>query len=97
MFRFENPEYLWLMSIVILLALVYIVLLFRQKNKLRKFGESYLLKQLMPDVSRWRSPIKFSLLELAITFMIIMLARPQEASQIGEEKRSGIETELRLI
>ena len=96
MFRFENPEYLWLMSIVILLALVYIVLLFRQKSKLRKFGELYLLKQLMPDVSRWRSLIKFSLLELAITFMIIMLARPQEASQIGEEKRSGIETVIAI-
>jgi len=96
MFRFENPEYLWLMSIVILLALVHIVLLFRQKSKLRKFGELYLLKQLMPDVSRWRSSIKFSLLELAITFMIIMLARPQEASQIGEEKRSGIETVIAI-
>jgi len=96
MFRFENPEYLWLMSIVILLALVHVVLLFRQKSKLRKFGESYLLKQLMPDVSRWRSSIKFSLLELAITFMIIMLARPQEASQIGEEKRSGIETVIAI-
>lgn len=96
MFRFENPEYLWLMSIVILLALVHVVLLFRQKSKLRKFGESYLLKQLMPDVSRWRSSIKFSFLELAITFMIIMLARPQEASQIGEEKRSGIETVIAI-
>ena len=92
MFRFENPEYLWLLSIVIILALIYIAQFFKRKYNLRKFGDPILLKQLMPDVSKWRSIIKFLLLEFALIFMVLMLARPQEASQISEEKRSGIET-----
>jgi len=96
MFRFENPEYLWLVSIVIVLALIYIVQYFKRKSSLRKFGDPNLLYQLMPDVSRWRRLIKFLLLELSLVFMIIMLARPQEANQISEEKRSGIETMIAI-
>lgn len=96
MFRFENPEYLWLVSIVIVLALFYIVQYFKRKSSLRKFGDPNLLYQLMPDVSRWRGLIKFLLLELSLVFMIIMLARPQEANQISEEKRSGIETMIAI-
>jgi len=96
MFRFENPEYLWLVSIVIVLALIYIVQYFKRKSSLRKFGDPILLYQLMPDVSRWRGLIKFLLLELSLVFMIIMLARPQEANQISEEKRSGIETMIAI-
>ncbi|UKK49814.1 VWA domain-containing protein [Prevotella sp. E13-17] len=96
MFRFENPEYLWLVSIVIVLALIYIVQYFKRKSSLRKFGDPNLLYQLMPDVSRWRGLIKFLLLELSLVFMIIMLARPQEANQISEEKRSGIETMIAI-
>ena len=96
MIRFENPEYLWLLSIVIILALIYIAQFFKRKYNLRKFGDPILLKQLMPDVSKWRGIIKFLLLEFALIFMVLMLARPQEASQISEEKRSGIETMIAI-
>ena len=96
MFRFENPEYLWLLSVVGLLTIIWIIGQVRQKRKLRRFGDPNLVRQLMPDVSRWRPIVKFVLLEIALTFMIIMLARPQEASQISEEKRSGIETMIAI-
>ena len=54
MFRFENPEYLWLLSVVVLLALIRFVTYFNQKKRLRKFGDPELIRQLMPNVSRWR-------------------------------------------
>ena len=54
MFRFENPEYLWLLVAVAVLALIRFVTYFNQKKRLRKFGDPKLMKQLMPDVSRWR-------------------------------------------
>ena len=65
MFRFENPEYLWLLVVVAILALIRFVTYFNQKNRLRKFGDPDLIKQLMPDVSRLRPLVKFCLLELA--------------------------------
>ena len=96
MFRFENPEYLWLLLVVPVLALIRFVTYYNKKKRLRKFGEPQLLKQLMPDVSRWRPFVKFVLLELALALIIVMLARPQQANSISQEKRSGIETIIAL-
>ena len=96
MFRFENPEYLWLLVVVAILAFIRFVTYFNQKNRLRKFGDPDLIKQLMPDVSRWRPLVKFCLLELALISVILMLARPQQANGISQEKRSGIETIIAL-
>ena len=96
MFRFENPEYLWLLVVVAILALIRFVTYFNQKNRLRKFGDPDLIKQLMPDVSRLRPLVKFCLLELALISVILMLARPQQANGISQEKRSGIETIIAL-
>ena len=46
MFRFENPEYLWLLVAVAVLALIRFVTYFNQKKRLRKFGDPKLMKQL---------------------------------------------------
>jgi len=63
---------------------------------LEAFGDLTLLKGLMPDVSRKRSEIKFWLLEGALTFLILMLARPQLGSKVSHETRNGIETMIAL-
>lgn len=92
MFRFEDPQYLYLLVLVVLLALIRLITYRNQKKRLRKFGDPELLRQLMPDVSRWRPGVKFWLLEAALALLIVMLARPQFGSRISEEKRAGIET-----
>ena len=96
MFRFENPIYLWLLVVVVVLALIRFITYFNQKKRLRKFGDPDLMRQLMPDVSHWRPLVKFCLLELALTLVIIMLARPQQANGISQEKRSGIEVVIAM-
>ena len=92
MFRFEDPAYLYLLVLVPILALIRFYSYRNQKKRLRKFGDPDLLKELMPDVSRWRPSVKFWLLEAALTLMIVMLARPQMGTRISHEKRTGIET-----
>lgn len=96
MFRFENPEYLWLLSVVVVLALIRFVTYFNQKKRLRKFGDPELIRQLAPNVSRWRPLVKFCLLEMALTLVILMVARPQQANGISQEKRSGIEVVIAM-
>ena len=96
MYRFENPEYLWLLLVVLLLGIIRFVTYFNQKKRLRKFGDPELLHQLMPDVSRWRPLVKFLLLELALTMLIIMVARPQQANGVSQDKRQGIEAIIAL-
>lgn len=96
MFRFENPEYLWLLLVVVLLALIRFVTYFNQKKRLRQFGDPELIRLLAPNVSRWRPLVKFCLLELALTLIILMVARPQQANGISQEKRSGIEVVIAM-
>ena len=63
-----------------------------QKKRLRKFGDPKLLRELMPDVSRFRPVVKFWILQGALALLIVMLARPQFGTKINNEQRVGIET-----
>ena len=92
MFRFEDSIYLWLLVLIPILALIRFVSYRNQRKRLRKFGDLELLKQLMPDVSRFRPLVKFWLLLGALALLIVMLARPQLGTKISHEKRVGIET-----
>lgn len=96
MFRFESSTYLYLLSVLPILVLIRFFTLNRQKKLLAKFGDTELLKHLMPDVSRWRPNIKFSLLITELALLIVMWARPQFGTRISEEKRSGIEVMIAL-
>ena len=92
MFRFEDSIYLYLLAVIPVLALLRFMMTRAQKKRLRKFGDPQLVRQLMPDVSRWRPSVKFWLLEAALALIIVMLARPQFGTKISHEKRQGIET-----
>lgn len=92
MFRFEDITYLYLLAVIPILALLRFMMTRAQKKRLKKFGDPQLVKQLMPDISRWRPSVKFWLLQAALTLIIVMLARPQFGTKISQEKRQGIET-----
>ena len=92
MFRFEDPQYLYLLTAIPLLALIRFLGLHNRMKKLRKLGDLDLVKQLMPEVSRWRGALKFWLLQTALALAIVMLARPQIGASISHETRVGIET-----
>ena len=96
MFRFENPIVLYALSIIPLLALIHYAMFFRQRRRFQRYGDPELLRELMPDVSRWRPEVKFWLLNLALAMMIICLARPQYGTKIDTRKRKGIEAIIAL-
>ena len=92
MFRFEDPIYLYLLAVIPLLAVIRWLMVRQQKKRLRQFGDPDLVKELMPDVSRFRPLVKFCLLLMVLSLLIVMLARPQFGTKISHEKRTGIET-----
>jgi Ca-activated chloride channel family protein len=61
------------------------------KQKMKKFGDTELLRYLMPDVSPVRRHVKFALMMLALGLISVVLARPQYGTRNEEVKRSGIE------
>lgn len=96
MFRFEEPEYLYLLLIVPLLVLFYLYSNYRRRKAIRKFGDPALLEQLMPDVSKYRPDVKFSLVLIAVGLFAVLLARPQFGSKLETVKRQGVEVMIAL-
>ena len=91
MFRFETPEYLYLLLLLPVLVVMHYLWAFRKRRNLRKYGDPVLLKSFMPDVSPLRTELKFWFLQLSLLFLIIALARPQYGTRVDTRKRSGIE------
>lgn len=61
-----------------------------------RFGHREILSVLMPEASKARPVIKYFLLLLALTSIIIGIARPQFGSQLKNVKREGIEIMIAL-
>ena len=96
MFRFENPQYLYLLIVLAALAVLHYYAIYRKNIKIRKFGDPDLIKQLLIDVSKVRPEIKFWLAQLALASFIIALARPQFGTRVDVAERQGIECIIAL-
>ena len=91
MFRFQNPEYLYLLIILPFLVAGFIYLNIKKKKDVQKLGDLALIKQLMSELSLKRSYLKFWLTFVAIVFGIIIVARPQFGTKREKIERKGIE------
>jgi len=96
MFRFGNPEYLYLLILIPILMLIFGLGQYYKKLALRKFGEMSVIEQLMPYISKSRPLIKFIFLTVAITAIIFALADPQFGSKLEKVKRKGAEIIIAL-
>ena len=96
MFRFANIEMLWLLVAIPVCIAAYIVYTRRKRRQLEEFGDAELVAQLMPNASRIRPTVKFSILMVALALLIIAAARPQFGQSERTEKRQGIEAIVAL-
>lgn len=96
MFRFANPEYLFILLAIPLLIGLYILVSVSRKRRLAKFGNINTIKQLMPGVSFRRGWIKFIFYLIAFTLMVLGVARPQFGSKLTEPKQKGVELIIAL-
>lgn len=91
MFRFENPEFLYLFIALPFLVALYVWLNIRKRNDVRKMGTLSLLKEMMPELSLKRSYLKFWLIFVALSVGIVMIARPQFGTKVETVQKKGIE------
>lgn len=96
MFKFANPNALFLYILLLLVVGIYFYAGHRRKSALRKYGDPNLLAALMPEVSPYRSKIKFWITFVAMCFMVLLIARPQFGTKVETVKRHGIETIIAL-
>lgn len=96
MIQFEHFEILYFL-ILLPIFLLWFLVLEKQKNKrLKQFSDLELLDTLMPNNSKKRPRIKFTILNLAFAFIIVGLANPQIGSKLEEMKRKGVEIIIAL-
>lgn len=96
MFRFANPEFLYLLIAVPILIAIYFLAIYMRNKSLRKFGDYTILKELMPDASSRRPLFKALILCLVFISLVIAIARPQLGSKLKEVKRRGVELVIAL-
>ena len=96
MFRFANPDFLYLFFLLPVLVAVFLYYNHRRRQNIRKYGDPALLQELMPTVSKYRPDVKFWLTFAALALTIFMLARPQFGSKMETVKRSGVEAVIAL-
>lgn len=91
MFKFANPEYLYLLFLLPALIGLFIYSMRRAARREKKWGDRALLHALSPRRSKVRPLLKFGLLLLAVFFGVLTLARPQYGNTAGKGSRKGIE------
>ena len=91
MFRFANPEFLYLLFILPVLLAVYIYAYLQKRKAIKRLGNPEILSQLMPEVSPKRQFLKFWFIFGAVAAIIFVIAGPQFGSKLETVKRQGVE------
>lgn len=91
MFKFANPEFLYLFILIPFLVAGFILLNILKKKDVMKLGTLALVKKMMPELSLKRSYLKFWVTLVIIGLGIIIIARPQFGTKIDKLDKKGIE------
>ncbi|MGE0076490.1 MAG: VWA domain-containing protein [Bacteroidales bacterium] len=96
MFRFSNPEYLYLLLVIPIVLGLYWYSVRIQKEKIKLFGNFDTVLGLIPGFSIVRGWVKLMFLLTIYLLLTISLAGPQFGAKLTEVKRKGIELIIAL-
>lgn len=91
MLRFEYSEHLYALALLPVLLLFFWLAWRSRRQAIRRFGDSRLMEQLMPEVSPFKHYLKFGLLLLAIALLAIGWANPQYGAKLVKYKRKSVD------
>ena len=70
MFRFANPQYFYILIVVLAVWAIFIFGEYKRLKNLSKFGVSSVIEPLMPEVSKYRPRFKFFLQQLVLIILV---------------------------
>ncbi len=94
MFRFANPEYLYILIGIPLLAIIFVIAMRGRRRRMERFANLEFMRSLMPDFSLISVKLKCVLSLVVLTLLIFAAARPQVGSKLREVKSRGVEMML---
>lgn len=95
-FRFAHSEYLNLLYLLPVVVMLFVYVYRKRIALLNTFAREGMHKILFPEFSKVKPVAKFSVVALALIFIIIGLANPQLGSKIEEVKQVGIDVFILL-
>lgn len=96
MMRLASEDLLWLLLLVPLLVFAFVSAFSRRRRRLALLGEHSLIARMSANVSRPRQALRPVLFTLALTLIVITLARPQAGGRAKLEKQRGLDLVVAL-
>lgn len=96
MFKFGRPDYLYLLYLIPVLLVSFYFIRKKLDQLYKKFANEKLHRILSPMHSRNKHYLKFVIFLVALSLIIVSLARPQIGSKIEEAKQIGIDVMIVL-
>ena len=96
MFRFEYTEHLYGFVLIPILVLAFVWMWVQRRRAIERMGEESLLLRLMPRYSKYKYIVKFVLLTLALSILVIAWANPQWGSKKEKVKRKSADIFIAL-
>ena len=89
--QFANKEFLYFLLVIPVFAALFFLHLNRRKKAMEKIGSRKVILPLMEEYSSSRPIVRAAFLLLALTFMIIAVARPRMGTKLKEVSSEGSE------
>ena len=91
MYQLEEKIWFWAFIIMPVMLMVFLWTFFWKKRIQKSFGSAVVLKRLSPDLSFFKSSLKFITLCLAVGFLVIGLINPKIGTKLETIKREGVD------
>lgn len=96
MFSFANPEYLYLLLLLPVVAGLFWLSQRAKAKKIAKFGRTGVVKELMPEQSKYKPWIRLAVELVLLATIVVILARPRGGAQEANTTMKGIEVMICL-
>ena len=96
MINFAQAQFLALLLLIPFFFVIQALVLKLRKNRIRKFGDENLVRQLMPSYSASKVWIRLTFFALGFFFFVIGFSRPQIGAKIKEHETKGAEIMIAL-
>jgi Ca-activated chloride channel family protein len=96
MLRFQHSEYLWALTLLLVLQVAFIGVSWWKRRAIRKLGDPALVEKLFSGYSRRLFVVKFLLIFIAFFFGVVGLANLQKGSRMEKITRKGVDVMIAL-
>lgn len=90
-FNFGEAKFLWFLILVPVFLILFAFLQYKKKKNLLKLGNLEVVRSLSIETVRYKPWLKFLLLILSMTLIIIALSKPQFSTKVKEEQAENVE------